>query len=123
VSYGDDDHDVFLGRDFVTRKDYSEQKAQEIDEEVTRILREHYDAARQLLEENREKLDRIATALLERETLDAADLKRLMAGQPLPPLPTPQVAATPEQTPRRRKPEKAKEFPGDKVPDPEPIPS
>ena len=71
VSFADDDHDVFLGRDFVTRKDYSEKKAQEIDEEITRILHGLYDEAKQLLAEHRATLDRIAEALLERETLEA----------------------------------------------------
>jgi cell division protease FtsH len=90
ISLGDDDHDVFLGRDFVSRKEYSENKAQEIDEEVSRILKELYDAAKWLLSENRELLDRISEGLLERETLDSE--------------------------------EPAKAFPGDKLPDPEPVP-
>ena len=122
VSFGDDEHDVFLGRDFVMRKDYSEKKAEEIDEEVTRILRSLYDEARQILNDNRATLDRITEALLERETLDTADLKLLVAGQPLPPMPAPEVPpARGEQPPRRVKPDRAKEFPGEKLPSPEPI--
>ncbi|MHC4225680.1 MAG: ATP-dependent zinc metalloprotease FtsH [Planctomycetota bacterium] len=70
VSWDDDDHDVFLGRDFMSRKEYSEKKAQEIDEEVTQYLVSLYDRAKSLLTENRDKLDRIAEALLERETLE-----------------------------------------------------
>ena len=66
VSFADDEHDVFLGRDFVQRKDYSEQKAQEIDEEVSQFLRTLYAEARQILAENRATLDASA-ALLERE--------------------------------------------------------
>ena len=87
VSYNDDSGDVFLGRDFVSRKNYSEQKAQEIDEEVSRLLRECYDEARQVLVDQRSVLDRIADALLERETLEASDLKLILAGQTLPPMP------------------------------------
>jgi cell division protease FtsH len=121
VCFGDEDHDVFLGRDFVMRKDYSEKKAEEIDEEVTRILQELYDDAKQLLTENRPLLARIAEALLERETLESSDLHLLVAGEPLPPLPPPSVAAAPKSKPRPRA-ERAKEFPGDKLPDPEPIP-
>jgi cell division protease FtsH len=122
VSFGDDEHDVFLGRDFVMRKDYSEKKAEEIDEEVTRILRSLYDEARQILSDNRATLDRITEALLERETLDTADLKLLLAGKPLPPMPAPEVPpARGEQPPRRVKPERAKDFPGEKLPSPEPI--
>jgi cell division protease FtsH len=122
VSYSDDSADVFLGRDFVTRKNYSEQKAQEIDEEVSRILRESYDEAHAALLENRAVLDRIADALLERETLEAADLKLLLAGQALPPIPVaaPPAAAPPESATRRR-PERAKDIRGDKLPDPEPV--
>jgi cell division protease FtsH len=121
VSFGDEDQDVFLGRDFVMRKDYSERKAEEIDEEVSTLLRKLYEEAEALLRENREVLDRVAQALLERETLDTADLKLLVAGMPLPPLPAP-VAPRREEPPRRSRPERAKDFPGDKVPEPEPIP-
>jgi cell division protease FtsH len=124
VSYGDDDHDVFLGRDFVMRKDYSEKKAQEIDEEVSDTLRGLYEEARSLLAENRVVLDRVTEALLERETLDARDLKALVAGQPLPPLavaPAPRAEEAPPR-PHREPAEPRKEFPGKKVPDPEPIP-
>ena len=120
VSYGDEGQDVFLGRDFVMRKDYSEEKAREIDQEVERLLHTLYAEARQILEENRATLDRVTEALLERETLDAVDLRRLLAGEPLPPLPVPPVAAGGE-APARRRPERAPQFPGEKLPDPEPI--
>jgi cell division protease FtsH len=113
---------VFLGRDFVSRKNYSEQKAQEIDEEVTRLLRESYQEASRVLQNHRVVLDRIADALLERETLEALDLKRILAGEPLPAVPP---ASTPPPAPSepasRRRPERAKDFPGDKLPDPEPV--
>jgi cell division protease FtsH len=121
VSFGDDEHDVFLGRDFVMRKDYSEKKAEEIDEEVSSILRGLYQEAKQLLTDHRPTLDRIAEALLERETLDTADLKLLVAGQSLPPLP-PVSPPRRDEPPRRTKPERSKDFPGDKLPDPEPLP-
>jgi cell division protease FtsH len=122
VSYGDDEQDVFLGRDFVSRKDYSEKKSQEIDDEVTAILSERYDSARQTLVDHRQVLDAIAEALLERETLSAEDLRRLVAGEPLPPIPVPEIAESEEPRPPRKSkaPRPAKEFPGDKLPDPEP---
>ncbi len=122
VSFGDDDADVFLGRDFVTRKDYSEKKAEEIDDEVSKILGGLYSEARQDLVDHRATLDRIAEALLERETLDTADLKLLMAGRELPPLPVPAEPPRREEPPRRSRPERAKDFPPGKLPDPEPIP-
>jgi cell division protease FtsH len=122
VAYTDDSGDVFLGRDFATRKNYSEQKAQEIDEEVSRLLRESYGEARSALVSHRDVLDRIADALLERETLEAPDLKLILAGEALPPLPpAPVPPAPPSEPAARRRPERAKEFPGDKLPDPEPV--
>jgi cell division protease FtsH len=122
VCFGDDDADVFLGRDFITRKDYSEKKAEEIDEEVSKILIGLYNEARQELTDHRGMLDCIAEALLERETLDTADLAILMDGKTLPPLPVPVEPPRREEPPKRSRPERAKDFPGDKLPDPEPIP-
>ena len=81
-----------------------------------------YDEARQMLSDNRELLDTISDALLERETLEGSDLQLLKEGKPLPPLPalvTPDKNAPP---PERSKTESTKAFPGDKLPDPEPVP-
>jgi len=123
VSYGDDDHDVFLGRDFMTRKDFSEKKAEEIDDEVSQLLNGLYAEARATLLERREVLDRIAAALLERETLDTADLRLLLAGEPLAPLiPPPKAGDAPAEPRREAKPEALPKFPGKKLPDPEPMP-
>jgi cell division protease FtsH len=122
VSLSDDDHDVFLGRDFAQRREYSEKKAQEIDEEVARILKEQYETAIEMLREKRELLERITLALLERETLDASDLKLLMDGKPLPPLPSPVVAEPSSPPERAGKQPKKGPFPGDKLPEPEPVP-
>jgi cell division protease FtsH len=122
VSFADDDHDVFLGRDFVQRKDYSEQKAQEIDEEVSKFLRTLYAEARQILSDNRATLDAISYALLERETLEAEELKLLVEGKPLPPMPRPASAKNDQPSPRERAPAGASGFRGDKLPDPEPGP-
>jgi len=121
MSLADNDSDVFLGRDFVTRKDYSEKKMQEVDEEISSILRTLYDEAKQLLAENRGALDRIADALLERETLEGAELKILIEGRALPPLPSP-VAVRKELPPERAKAGSRKPIPPDKLPDPEPVP-
>jgi cell division protease FtsH len=122
VSFGDEGGDVFLGRDLATRKDYSEQTAREIDEEVGRELNELYAEAKALLEENRDILDRIANALLARETLDRHDLELLRLGEELPVLVSP--LAEPRPTPEDVRPqEPKKDFPGGNIPDPEPIPS
>jgi cell division protease FtsH len=72
--------EVFLGRDWTQRRSYSEKKAAEIDQEIAHLLREIYDEALRRLREHRTLLDRIAAALLERETLDGGDLALLMAG-------------------------------------------
>lgn len=70
VQYGEDTDYVFLGRDIVRSKDYSEATAREIDNEVRRIIDECYRRAEQLLEEHRDKLQILANALLEYETLE-----------------------------------------------------
>jgi len=121
ISLGDDGADVFLGRDFVMRKEYSEKKAEEIDQEVTAILSRMYDEAKQVLAEHRELLDRVSEALLERETLEGAELLLLVKGQPLPPLRVPALSK-PGPPPERVKAEPSKAFPGEKLPDPEPVP-
>ena len=121
ISLGDDGNDVFLGRDFMARKEYSERKAQEIDEEVTRILGEAYQEARQCLAENRELLDRVSTALLERETLDGVELQILLEGRVLPPLPAPAAPARPRsKTPPAARPAPGPAAIGDKLPEPVP---
>jgi cell division protease FtsH len=122
ISLGDDGADVFLGRDFVMRKEYSEKKAQEIDDEVTAILSRMYDDARALLAEHREILDRVSVALLERETLDGAELQLLVKGQALPPMRAPVVMPKSGPPIGRAKAEPSKGFPGEKLPEPEPVP-
>ncbi len=123
VALEDEGHDVFLGRDYVARKDYSEQKAREIDDEISHILKENYESARELLAQNRVVLDRIAAALLERETLETEDLRRLVAGESLAPLPMLEARPVERSASRRRPSGEAGALPGGKVPDPEPIPS
>ena len=72
--------EVFLGRDWMSRRSYSENKAGEIDREISRMLHDLYADALRRLREHRPLLDRIAEALLERETLDGGDLVALMVG-------------------------------------------
>ena len=75
---------VFLGRDLVESRNYSDEIAYEIDKEVRRIIDECHTAARQALTKHRSALERIAQALLERESLDSDALDLLIAGRPLP---------------------------------------
>jgi cell division protease FtsH len=79
VLYGDGPEYVFLGRDMMSRsKDYSEQTAQDIDAEVKRIIDEANNTAKELISANRDKLEIIAHALLEYETLDGAQVTEIM---------------------------------------------
>jgi cell division protease FtsH len=79
VLYGDGPEYVFLGRDMMSRsKDYSEQTAQDIDAEVKRIIDEANTTAKELINTNRDKLEIIASALLEYETLDGAQVTEIM---------------------------------------------
>jgi cell division protease FtsH len=92
VQYGHDADRVFIGRDMVQRQDYSEFTAQEIDAEVKRIINEAYQRAKSAIEANRDKLEIIANALLEFETLDGEQVKQIVAtGTFTPPPPAPKV--------------------------------
>jgi cell division protease FtsH len=101
LAVGDKEQEIFLGREFAQRREISERTAQMVDDEVKRLVDEAYARARSILSEHRELLDRIADALLERETIDRDDLDRLVKNQPLPPRatlppadsPTPQASA------------------------------
>ena len=76
VNYSDAE-EVFLGRDFTSKQNYSESLASKIDDEVRRIMDESYAKTKKLLEDNREALDRVAAALLEMETLDAEEFEAI----------------------------------------------
>ena len=80
VSYGADD-EVFLGNDFTAHKNYSEHTAQEIDEEIRRIVDEAYEEAMRILTEHDETLENVAKALLLVETLDAEQFEDLYTGK------------------------------------------
>ena len=78
VLYGDSDDYVFLGKEISQNKSYSEQTAQQIDTEVRRLIDEGYKLAKSLIGENRDKLDLIANALLEYETLDGKQVEDIV---------------------------------------------
>jgi cell division protease FtsH len=86
IAYGENDESIFLGREFATRReDYSEDTARQIDQEIRRIVEAQYVVARNIITANREKLDRLAHALLERETLDSEEIAAALEGITLPP--------------------------------------
>src|SRR5690606_39142238 len=70
---------VFLGEDLMHTRDYSDETARVIDEEVERILREQEERCRNVLREHRGGLDLVARALLEHETIDGSEVDRLIA--------------------------------------------
>jgi len=78
VEYGEHEDYVFLGRELTRNRDYSEATAEEIDREVRRLLDDAYQTAKQTLIASRDKLDAIAKALLEYETLDGSQIKELI---------------------------------------------
>jgi len=84
LAFGKKDEAIFLGREINQHRDYSEDTAIQIDKEVKRLVSGGYDSAKQILSNNRETLERIAQALLEREIIDANEVKMLMEGKPLP---------------------------------------
>jgi len=86
MAVGDQEHQVFLGRELVQRQAVSEHTARQVDTEVKRILDEAHEKAREILESEMDLLERIAEALLERETLGRAEIQLLADGKPLPPL-------------------------------------
>ncbi|MCX8087486.1 MAG: ATP-dependent zinc metalloprotease FtsH [Rhodocyclaceae bacterium] len=89
--YGEEEAEIFLGRSITTHKNVSEATMQKVDAEIRRIIDEQYALARRLLEENRDKVEAMAKALLEWETLDAEQIDDIMAGKPpRPPKPTAQ---------------------------------
>jgi cell division protease FtsH len=77
-AYGQNEELMFLGRDVQKTQDYSEETARKIDAEVSRILSEGYARAKSILEDNRDKLDIIANALLERETLEGYEVEEVV---------------------------------------------
>src|SRR5687767_13617407 len=92
VQYGDNNEYVFLGREMIRSKDYSERTAQEIDDEVKRIVDEAYRKAKHIIETNRDKLELIANCLLEYETLEGTQVEEIVrTGKFTPPPPPPEV--------------------------------
>ncbi|MDO9108859.1 MAG: cell division protein FtsH, partial [Coriobacteriia bacterium] len=79
-TFGDANHEVFLGRDFSANADYSPEIAYEIDKEIARLIAEGYEQARVVLTGHREHLDRMAAVLIERETLVGPALLAVLDG-------------------------------------------
>jgi cell division protease FtsH len=87
LTFGKQNEQVFLGRELGSQRDFSEQIAMEIDQEVKRLVTENYERAKRLLTENMASLKRLAEALLEKEVLDGSDIDHILlqsTSQPVP---------------------------------------
>ncbi len=82
LTLGRKDSQVFLGRDIIKEKNYSEETARKIDEEVRKIIDECYERAADLLKENKDKLEKLARALLEKEVLTSEEVKQIIGYEP-----------------------------------------
>jgi cell division protease FtsH len=89
ILVGDNEQELFLGRELQTRREVSERTAQLVDSEVSRVIKEAYNRAKETLTENMDLLHRVAEALLDRETLSGEDVAMLARGEKLPPRSTP----------------------------------
>jgi cell division protease FtsH len=104
LAFGKSEGEVFLGRDFSSTKDYSEDTARQIDAEVRSIVMSCYENGKRLLTENKDALQRIADALVEYETLDAEDVNILLQGGTLTrERPPPRVIAPPKSPEKKDK--------------------
>ncbi len=98
--YGENEGEVFLGRSVTTHKNMSEATLQKVDQEIRRIIDQQYSLARKALEDNRDKVEAMAQALLEWETLDAEQIQDIMEGKsPRPPKPVTPNAPRPPASP------------------------
>jgi len=84
LAFGKKEEAIFLGREIAQHRDFSEDTAVQIDKEVKRIVSAAYEKAYSILQSNRDTLEKIANALLEREVLDANEVRLLIEGKPLP---------------------------------------
>jgi cell division protease FtsH len=95
--YGENEGEVFLGRSVTTHKNVSEETMRQVDAEIRRIIDMQYALARKLIEENRDKVEVMASTLLEWETLDSDQLNDIMEGKP--PRPPKVLSPIPGPTP------------------------
>ena len=95
--YGEEEGEIFLGRQVTTHRNVSEATMQKVDGEIRRIIDQQYGLARRLIEENSDKVEAMTKALLEWETIDADQVNDIMDGRPpRPPKPVPVPPARPK---------------------------
>ncbi len=96
LTFGKKEEQIFLGREIAQHRDFSEETARQIDLEVRRLIDEAYQSAHTILDSHKDAMHRIAVALLERETIDAEEVRMLIEGLELPPMRS--VLASPSDT-------------------------
>jgi cell division protease FtsH len=98
--YGENEGEVFLGRSITRTVNMSEETMRKVDSEIRKIIDQQYAVARKLLEDNRDKVEAMAAALLELETIDSDQIDDLMSGRPpRPPKPTQSASGSAPATP------------------------
>jgi cell division protease FtsH len=98
-TFGHDQSQPFLGREFSAQQDYSDEIAREIDDEIRRIVEEAHQTAKEVLGDRRESLDRLSRVLLERETIEREEFEQLLAGKKTEEVFGPPEPAEPERQP------------------------
>jgi cell division protease FtsH len=83
LTFGKKEEQIFLGREIAQHRDFSEDTAIKIDEQVKKIVTAQFERAKAIIEENRDTMIRLAECLLERESLDGVEIRRIVAGLPL----------------------------------------
>src|SRR6202166_4904920 len=96
LTFGKKEEQIFLGREIAQHRDFSEETARQIDLEVRRLIDEAYQSANVIIEAHKDAMHRIAAALLERETIDAEEVRLLIEGKDLPPMRS--ILASPSDT-------------------------
>src|SRR5437016_2270372 len=97
LTFGKKEEQIFLGREIAQHRDYSEETSIRIDSEVRKIVTEQYERARRIIEENRDTMVRLAEALLEHESLDGVQIRRIVAGLPIEDTEAPAAVSSEEQ--------------------------
>ena len=93
LTFGKKEEQIFLGREIAQHRDFSEETARQIDAEVRRLVDEAYRSAYEILDTNKDVMHRLAAALLERETLDANEIRAVIDDKELPPFTKPSGGA------------------------------
>jgi cell division protease FtsH len=112
LSFGKKEEQIFLGREIAQHRDYSEATAIRIDEQVRRMVQSGYDTADKIISDHSDALVQIAETLLIREILDGSEVMKIVRGQPLDPMPTPDSKDSGGDTQQVLRPEGQRRLPG-----------